>query len=39
MNVLHYYIRSKGRIVTIYIALGVDMDGHKEMYIEENAIF
>lgn len=41
MDAIHYHVRSEGRIVkkAVYIALGVDMDGHKDilgMYIGEN---
>ena len=41
MDAIHYYVRSKGRIVkrAVYIALGIDMNGHKDvlgMYVGEN---
>lgn len=41
MDAIHYHVRSEGRIVkrTVYIALGVDMDGKKDvigMYVEKN---
>lgn len=41
MDAIHYHVRSEGRIVkkAVYIALGVDMEGHKDilgMYIGEN---
>lgn len=41
MDAIHYHVRSEGRIVkrAVYIALGVDVDGHKDilrMYIGEN---
>lgn len=40
MDTIHYHVRSKGRIVkrAIYIALGIDMNGHKDilgMYVGE----
>ena len=41
MDAIHYHIRSEGRIVkrAVYIALGIDMEGLKEilgMYVGEN---
>ena len=41
MDAIHYHVRSEGRIIkkAVYIALGIDMDGHKDvlgMYIGEN---
>ena len=38
MDAIHYHVRSEGRIVkkAVYIALGIDMDGHRDilgMYI------
>lgn len=41
MDAIHYHVRSEGRIVkkAVYIALGIDMDGHRDilgMYIGEN---
>lgn len=41
MDAIHYHVRSEGRIVkkAVYIGLGIDMDGHKDilgMYIGEN---
>ena len=38
---LSYHVRSEGRIVkrAVYIALGIDMNGHKDvlgMYVGEN---
>lgn len=41
MDAIHYHVRSEGRIIkkAVYVALGVDMDGHKDilgMYIGEN---
>lgn len=41
MDAIHYHVRSEGRIVkrAVYIALGIDMDGRKDvlgMYVEEN---
>ena len=41
MDAIHYHVRSEGRIVkrTVYIALGIDMDGKKDvigMYVGEN---
>jgi Transposase and inactivated derivatives len=41
MDAIHYHVRSEGRIVkrAVYIALGIDMDGHKDvlgMYVGEN---
>lgn len=41
MNAIHYHVRSEGRIVkrAIYIALGIDMNGRKDvlgMYVGEN---
>ena len=41
MDAIHYHVRSEGRIVkrAVYIALGIDMDGKKDvigMYVGEN---
>ncbi len=41
MDAIHYHVRSEGRIVkrAVYIALGIDMSGHKDvlgMYVGEN---
>ena len=41
MDAIHYHVRNEGRIVkrTVYIAIGIDMDGHKEvlgMYVGQN---
>lgn len=41
MDAAHYHVRSEGRIVkrAVYIALGIDMNGHKDvlgMYVGEN---
>lgn len=41
MDALHYHVRSEGRIVKrdVYIAIGIDMDGHKDvlgMYVGQN---
>ncbi|MFV0529060.1 MAG: IS256 family transposase [Lachnospiraceae bacterium] len=41
MDAIHYHVRSEGRIVkrAVYIALGMDMNGHKDvlgMYVGEN---
>lgn len=41
MDTIHYHVRSEGRIVkrAVYIALGIDMNGHKNvlsMYVGEN---
>ena len=41
MDAIHYHVRSEGRIVkrAVYIALGVNMDGKKEvlgMYVGDN---
>ncbi len=41
MDAVHYHVRSEGRIVkqAVYIALGIDMNGHKDvlgMYVGEN---
>ena len=41
MDAIHYHVRSEGRIVkrAVYIALGIDMDGRKDvlgMYVGEN---
>ena len=41
MDAIHYHVRSEGRIVkrVVYIALGIDMDGKKDvigMYVGEN---
>ena len=41
MDAIHYHVRSEGCIVkkAVYIGLGIDMDGHKDilgMYIGEN---
>ena len=41
MDAIHYHVRSEGRIVkrAVYIALGIDMDGTKDvigMYVGEN---
>ena len=41
MDAIHYHVRSEGRIVkrAVYIALGIDMDGKKNvigMYVGEN---
>jgi len=41
MDAIHYHVRSEGRIVkrAVYIALGIDMTGHKDvlgMYVGEN---
>lgn len=41
MDAIHYHVRSEGRIVkrAVYIALGLDMHGHKDvlgMYVGEN---
>lgn len=41
MDAIHYHVRSEGRIVkrAVYIALGIDMHGHKDvlgMYVGEN---
>ena len=33
MDAIHYHVRSEGRIVkrAVYIALGIDMDGRKDI--------
>jgi Transposase and inactivated derivatives len=41
MDAIHYHVRNEGRIVkrTVYIAIGIDMDGHKDvlgMYVGQN---
>ena len=41
MDAIYYHVRSEGRIVkrTVYIALGIDMNGKKDalgMYVDEN---
>ena len=41
MDAIHYHVRSEGRIVkrAVYIALGINMDGKKEvlgMYVGDN---
>lgn len=39
MDAIHYHVRSEGRIVKLYIALGIGMDGKKDvlgMYVGEN---
>ena len=41
VDAIHYHVRSEGRIVkrAVYIALGIDMDGKKDvigMYVGEN---
>ena len=41
MDAIHYHVRCEGRIVkrAVYIVLGIDMDGHKDilgMYVGEN---
>ena len=41
MDAIHYHVRSEGRIVkrAVYIALGIDMNGKKDvlgMYVGEN---
>ena len=41
MNAIHYHVRHEGRIVkrAVYIAIGIDMDGHKDvlgMYVGQN---
>ena len=41
LDAIHYHVRSEGRIVkrAVYIVLGLDMDGHKDvlgMYVGEN---
>lgn len=39
MDAIHYHVRSEGRIVKRYIALGIGMDGKKDvlgMYVGEN---
>lgn len=41
MDAIHYHVRSEGRIVkrAVYIALGIDMNGHKDvlgLYVGEN---
>ena len=41
MDAIHFHVRSEGRIVkkAIYIAIGIDMSGHKDvlgMYVGEN---
>ena len=41
MDAIHYHVRHEGRIVkrAVYIALGIDMNGHKDvlgMYVGEN---
>ena len=41
MDTIHYHVRSEGRIVkrAVYIAIGIDMDGHKDvlgMYVGQN---
>ena len=43
MDAIHYHVRSEGRIVkrAVYIALGIDMDGKKDvigMYVGENEV-
>ena len=46
LDAVHYHVRNEGRIVkrTVYIAIGMDMDGHKDvlgMYVgqKESAKF
>ena len=41
MDAIHYHVRSEGQIVkkAVYIAIGIDMDGHKDvlgMWVGEN---
>lgn len=41
LDAIHYHVRSEGRIVkkAVYIAIGIDMDGHKDvlgMWVGEN---
>lgn len=41
MDAIHYHVRYDGHIVkrAVYIALGIDMDGHKDvlgLYVGEN---
>lgn len=41
MDAIHYHVRNEGRIVkrTVYIAIWIDMDGHKDvfgMYVGQN---
>ena len=41
MDAIHFHVRSEGQIVkkAVYIAIGINMDGHKEvlgMWVEEN---
>lgn len=41
MDAVHYHVRNEGRIVkrAVYIAIGIDMDGHKDvlgMYVGQN---
>ena len=41
MDAIHYHVRNEGRIVkrAIYIAIGIDMEGHKDvlgMYVGQN---
>ena len=41
MDAIHYHVRHEGRIVkrAVYIAIGIDMDGHKDvlgMYVGQN---
>ena len=41
MDAIHYHVRCEGRVVkrAVYIVLGIDMDGHKDilgMYVGEN---
>ena len=41
MDAIHYHVRNEGRIVkrAVYIAIGIDMDGHKDvlgMYVGQN---
>ena len=41
MEAIHFHVRSEGRIIikAVYVAIGIDMNGHKDvlgMYVGEN---
>lgn len=43
MDAIHYHVRNEGRIVkrAVYIALGIDINGHKDVlgiYVGENEV-
>ena len=43
MDAIYYHVRNEGRIVkrAVYIAIGIDMEGHKDvlgMYVGQNEV-